>query len=276
MAVRKKRLRGKRARSHWRGHGHDLRPQYREADLPATAHIAVATIEDPFQPAGRVDRAGNLHVEAELEPVRHRDGTLSEGAPAWTPPPRPVSTVIVNLREDAVGRMHARHQVDGAQYQAARAYQRLYDCATIGQLSPADLLRPRVDGGRAPDPISAARLAAAKRLRSVERTLTDWHGYAGLSVTRSVLTGGKSVDKTARDFGASSALEKRFWGLLFRKCLDVLAKALGFSNSARRPRRVQGIRNGSAPDASDSSLHADAGDLVDARLRSGRSSNGRG
>jgi hypothetical protein len=229
----------------------------------------------PLSPAAQARvRSWQFLVEAELEPVRHRDGTLSEGAPAWTPPPRPVSTVIVNLREDAIGRMHARHQVDGAQYQAARAYQRLYDCATIGQLSPADLLRPRVDGGRAPDPISAARLAAAKRLRSVERTLTDWHGYAGLSVTRSVLTGGKSVDKTARDFGASSALEKRFWGLLFRKCLDVLAKALGFSNSAQRPRRVRLNGDGGIPDTADVSMHADAGDLADARLRYGRS-NGR-
>ena len=80
--------------------------------------------------------------------------------------------------------MHARRQVDEAQYSAARAYQRLYDCATIGNLSPADLLRPRVDGGQAPDPISAARMAAATRLRSVEGTLKDWHGFAGLVLTR--------------------------------------------------------------------------------------------
>ena len=84
-----KRLRAKRARARWREkRGHDLRPQYREADLPATAHIGVVPIEDPYAPAGRVDRAGNLDVEARLEPVAHDDGTLSEGAPAWLPPPR--------------------------------------------------------------------------------------------------------------------------------------------------------------------------------------------
>ena len=76
-----RKLRAKRARARWREkRGHDLRPQYREADLPATAHIAVATIEDAYAPAGRVDRAGNLDVEARLEPVHHRDGSLSEGA----------------------------------------------------------------------------------------------------------------------------------------------------------------------------------------------------
>ena len=76
-----RKLRAKRARARWREkRGHDLRPQYREADLPATAHVGVVSFEDPYQPAGRVDRAGNLDVEARLEPVHHRDGSLSEGA----------------------------------------------------------------------------------------------------------------------------------------------------------------------------------------------------
>jgi hypothetical protein len=113
-------------------------------------------------------------------------------------------------------------------------------------------------------------MAAATRLRGVEGTLKDWHGYAGLSLTRCVLTGGKSVEKTARDFGASSSRETRFWGLLFRKCLDVLARALGFANSAERLHRARRVQNDSAPDVREPSLHADAGDLADAGLRSGR------
>jgi hypothetical protein len=82
MAAPKRRIRGKRARA--RQHerrGYDLRPQYRESDLPTTAHIAIATVENPYAEAGSVDRAGNLDVEAKLEPVRRRDGSLSEGAP---------------------------------------------------------------------------------------------------------------------------------------------------------------------------------------------------
>ena len=272
---RPKRIRAKRARARWREkRGHDLRPQYRAGDLPATAHIAVATIENPYAEAGRVDRAGNLDVKARLAPVQHDDGTLSEGAPAWLPPPRPTATVVVNLREDPIGRMHARRQVDAAQYQAARAYQQLYDRATIGNVSPADPSRIRVDGGKAPDPISAARMAAATRLRSVENTLKDQHGFAGLTLTRSVLTGGNSVEKTARDLGSRSDRELRSWAWLFRKCLDVLAKALGFASSAKRPTRPRRIQNYSAPDASDHSLHADAGDLADARLRQGRPNGG--
>jgi len=135
MAVPKK-LRARRARAHWRGRrGHDLRPQYQESDLPAGAHIAVASIEDAYAPIGRIDSSGILHTEAELRRVQHSDGTLAEGVPAWTPPQRPTATVIVNLREDPIGRMHARRQVDEAQYNAARAYQRLYDAATLGQIA---------------------------------------------------------------------------------------------------------------------------------------------
>jgi hypothetical protein len=270
-----KRLRARRARAHWRGRrGHDLTSRYRQADLPASAHVAVVDIEDAYAPVGRVDREGVLHVEAQLEPVRHRDGTLSEGAPAWVPPQRPTAKVVVNLRDDPLGRMFARHQVDNAQYNAGRAFQRLWDIASVGNIAVADLLRPKVDGGRVPDPISAGRIMATKQLRSVERTVTDQHGFAGLSVTRSVLTGGCSVDKAARDFGAKSALERRWWGLLLRKCLDVLARALGFATSAARPRSPRRIQNDSAPDTVNPGLHADAGDLADPELRSGRP-NGR-
>jgi hypothetical protein len=265
-----KRLRAKRARARWRDRtGHDLRGQYRESDLPATAHIAVSSFEDPYQPAGRVDRAGNLHAEAELKSVRHHDGSIAEGAPAWTPPQRPTLTAIVNLRNDAIGRMRARRQIDAAQYNAARAFQQLYDYATIGGYSVADLLSPKVDSSRIRDPITAGRMAAAKRLRNVETMLQSQHGYVGLTLTRAILTGGKSVAKAARDFGANGESELRWWGRLFQRCLDVLAKMLGFSNSAQRPRRVRAQQD-SAPDPSDSDLHADAGDLADIRLRRAR------
>jgi len=86
------------------------------------------------------------------------------------------------------------------------------------------------------------------------------------------LTGGKSIEKSARDLGASSERDVRWWGHLLRRCLDVLAKALGFANSAERPRRIHPFNDG--PNPTDSRLHADAGDLSDARLRSGRPNGG--
>jgi hypothetical protein len=271
-----KRLRARRARAHWREkRSHDLTSQYREGDLPSSAHLAVVEVEDAFAPAGRIDKFGELHVEAELAPVRHSDGTLSEGAPAWHPPRRPTARVVVSLRGDPIGKMFARHQIDEAQYKAARSFQQLFDRATIGGVAVADLLRPKVDGGRIPDPLSAGRMAATKQLHNAERTITDRHGFVGLSLIRCVLTGGKSLDKAARDFGALSTLERRWWGGLLRRCLDVLAQTLGFATSAKRPRQLRGVQSDSAPEPDDPRLHADVADLTDASLRHGRT-NGRG
>jgi hypothetical protein len=52
----------------------------------------------------------------------------------------------------------------GLQHVADGDFGGLHETATIGNLSPADLLRPRVDGGRISDPVSDARIAATRRL----------------------------------------------------------------------------------------------------------------
>jgi hypothetical protein len=109
-----------------------LRDQYREADLPQTSRIGVLTIEDPYSQAGRVDPDGNLDIAARLEPMRHADGSVAEGAPGWTPPRRPALTAFVGLRDDPFGRMYARRQIDQPQYLAGRAYQETADQATLG------------------------------------------------------------------------------------------------------------------------------------------------
>jgi hypothetical protein len=173
--------------------------------------------------------------------------------------------------------MHARHQLDQAQYQAARAYQALSDRTAFGTLR-SGRLEPRVDCVLRPDPLLEGRATAAKRLRSVEGTLRDYYGAAGLSLTRSVLTDRKSVETAAREHGARTARETKSWCWLFRKCLDVLAKALGFASSTRRPTPVargdklppgEGI-----PDTRDVSMHANASDLADEGLRRGRPNGG--
>jgi hypothetical protein len=140
----KKRICGKRVRARQRERaGHDLRRRYRQSDLPANAHLGILTIEDPYGQAGAIDRAGNLHIEATLEPVRHRDGTLSEGKPAWTPPPRPLLNVVANLRQDPFARLYARRKISEAQYRAGRIFQQLAETATLGRMSNPDLLRAR-------------------------------------------------------------------------------------------------------------------------------------
>jgi hypothetical protein len=144
-----------RRASHWQHGGepngsdarrqarHDLRGQYAERDLPFMNGIGVAVIEDPYTDAARIDREGNLDVGARLEQAQHHDGTIAEGAPGWTPPQRPRITVITALRDDPLGRMYARRQIDRAQFDAGKEYQSLCDppsspaCARSIQRRPA-------------------------------------------------------------------------------------------------------------------------------------------
>ena len=94
------------------------------------------------------------------------------------------------------------------------------------------------------DPLPAFRIAAAEQLRLIEGKLKDWHGVVGLSLTRLVLTDGRSVEAAARSFGADLQREVRSVAWLFRSSLNCLAKALGLSSSRRsaRPAEPRGAR----------------------------------
>jgi hypothetical protein len=271
VPTKKKQRRAKRARARQRPR-YDLRQRYREQDLPVE-HIAVTSIEDPYTEAGYLDAEGNLDAAARLAPARHADGTVAEGAPGWAPPRRPLMTVFVALKDDPVGRMHSRRQIDEAQYQAARAYQLAADQATLGAVRSVDLSRTKVSGGLAPDPLPDGRRRAMERLRAVEERVTRRYGLEGLSVTRAVLSDRQSVEQTARARGASSTREISFWTGLFRRCLDVLATAFGFSSSTRRPPRPNG--HAEQDPADDPGRQAGAAELADPRLRRGKA-NGRG
>jgi hypothetical protein len=263
----KKKQRAKRARARQRGR-YDLRNRYRERDLPVE-HIGIATIEDPFTPAGYLDAEGSLGAEARLAPAQHHDGTVAAGAPGWTPPRRPLMKVFVALRDDPVGRMHSRHQIDEAQYKAARAYQQTADRAMLGAVRSVDLSRTKVSGGLAPDPLTEGRKRSMEPLRTVEERVARHYGSEGLGLTRAVLVERQSVEQTARQRGAKNDREVWFWARLFRWCLGVLAAAFGFATAPYRPRPA----NGKAE--LDPGRQAREDELVDPRLRSARA-NGRG
>ena len=197
------------------------------------------TIEDPYSDAGRIDFAGNLVVAAQLEPVRHADGTVSEGQPAWSPPSRPLMTVIRALKDDPVGRMHSRRQIDEAQYKAARAFQECADRATLGSMCSVDLAKTKVSGGLPADP---SPMRNGERWCSSGRPRSDFcSGTASkIGLTRAVLVDRQSVEQTARQRGAESDRETWFWARLFRRCLDVLAAAFGFASAGHRPRWSNG------------------------------------
>ena len=264
--VSPKKRRAKRARARQRPR-YDLRQRYREQDLPVE-HIGIATIEDPYTQAGYLDAEGNLDATARLTPAQHSDGTVAEGAPGWAPPRRPLMTVFVALKDDPVGRMHSRHQIDEAQYQAARAYQLAADQATLGSVRSVDLEKTKVSGGLAPEPLTDGRRRAMARLRVAEERLMRRHGSEGLGLTRAVLCDRQSVEQTARLRGAKSDREVWFWSRLFRRCLNSLATAFRFSTSGYRPRRSNG--HAELNPADDPTRMADEDELADPQLRRGR------
>jgi hypothetical protein len=114
---------------------------------------------------------------------------------------------------------------------------------------------------------------AMARLRVVEERLMRRHGSEGLGLTRAVLVDHQSVEQTARLRGAESDREVWFWSRLFRRCLDVLAMAFGFSTSTYRPRWSNGHAEQGDP-ADDPGRQASAGELVDLKLRQGRPNGG--
>jgi hypothetical protein len=234
--------------------------------------VGVAVIEDPYTEPARIDREGNLDVGARLEQAHHGDGTIAEGAPGWTPPKRPLVTVVTALRDDPLGRMFARRQVDRAQFDAGRAYQFLCDTAELLSLRSIDPARTRVSGGRIPEPITDKSQRAAKKLREVDEKLVGRYGEEGLTISRGVLADRKSLETVAKEHGAESERDMRSVGWLFRKCLDQIAHRLGLISSyalthRRRKARLEDLQ---AP-AADPARHARAVELGDPELRRGRS-----
>jgi hypothetical protein len=211
---------------------HDRTHLYRSGELPKHAQIAAVVVVDPY---GAAMHADTLDSDARLEPYRHDDGTVAEGAPGWTPPPRPMITVVQSLKNDPLGHMKARGQIDDACFLAGREYQRLWVKVAAGRIRAIDLTMTSVDnsagsGGGATD----AQRVAAKTLMRVDKVVIQSHGGEALLMLRDVLGECLPVEVAARHRGAQSAHEIRWWGRLFRKGLDVVAVALGFANSANR------------------------------------------
>jgi hypothetical protein len=261
--VHKKR-RAKRARARQRPRGHDLRGQYRESDLPS-GHLNVLTYEDPYEPAGRVDPEGNLDVTARLEPARHADGTMAEGEPGWTPPRRPLVTVVANLREDPLGRLYARRQIGQPQFLAGREYQECHDAAVITAVRSVDLSKTKVSGGLPAEPLTERQRRAAAKVRSIEASVLRRYGDVGLWLVRLVLAERRPLEATARQAGATSARETSSVCWLFRKCLDTIAVATGFMSAVRRPYRSNG--HAETNPADDPGRHATEDEIFDLKLR---------
>jgi hypothetical protein len=198
---------------------YDMRHLY--GRLPTNAHIVATTIDEPN---------GLLSSDtAKLESVRHRDGTIAEGAPEWVPPSPPQIIVAQSIRNDPLGQMYARHQIDRPEYLAARNYQELYATAQIGNIAAMNPCKPYVDGGTFSEFMTEKQRLAAKRLRAVDHSVVATFGSTGLLLVQAIL-----IDKMNIAEVAGPGREHRaFAGSLFGNCLVEIAYQLGYASRSR-------------------------------------------
>ena len=192
------------------------------------------------------------------------------------PPPRPLVTVVANLKEDPLGRLYARKQMVSRQFLAGRSYQENYDAAQSAR-SAVSIVEDESEWRMRPEPLTDRQRKAAAKLRSIETQVQRRYGDAGLWLVRLVLAERRPLEATARLAGASSAREMSSWCWLFQKvsghdragdrfCLRLApaipAAAVEWSRRATGPAMIAaGTR--------------DADELLDPRLRVGRA-NGTG
>jgi hypothetical protein len=170
----------------------------------------------PYDPAKAHDRrAGesNRGVENYLTP-KEVDDPYEQGGKI---------IVMRNLRDDPLGRLHDRRQIDEAQYQGGRAFQDDFEAAERGPRA-IDPSKEFVDGGMMPEPITEAQRKAVKRLAGVNRDL----GQNGSALIYAVLIDRLTLEKICDDRGLKAERERLYVGRRFRECLDDLAKYYGF------------------------------------------------
>jgi hypothetical protein len=90
-------------------------------------------------------------------------------------------TVVTSLRDDPLGRLRARRQIDDAQYHGGRIYQALHNRAHVFSLRSLDPMRDRVSGVSFGGMMNDQQRHAAKRLHHVDMKVANKCGADGLS-----------------------------------------------------------------------------------------------
>lgn len=129
-----------------------------------------------------------------------------------------------NLREDPLGRLHDRRQIDEAQYLAGREFQADWERAEKGPQA-IDPSKEAVDGGCMPDPIDEGQTKALVRINGVLRQL----GADGSAIVHDVLVHGLTMEKIANRRELAGQKWVEYFGKRFRECLDCMAEYYGLA-----------------------------------------------
>jgi hypothetical protein len=161
----------------------------RASDLPRNAEVAAVEVDDPLA----------------LEPGEK-------------------IVTLRSIRNDPLGRLHAHHLLDEAQYQGGRAFQHDWEQAERGPQA-VDPSREYVDGVRAREPITERQRKAVLRLNRANREL----GADGSMLVHEVLILGMTMEQVGQRRALSGQRWIDYFGKRLRECLDRLALIYGFA-----------------------------------------------
>ena len=134
--------------------------------------------------------------------------------------------VLRSIRDDPLGRLHARRQIDEAQYQGGRAFQNDWERAERGPRA-VDPTREYVDGGQMREPITEGQRKAVLRLNRAEREL----GADGSALVHDILLHGLSTEQVGQRRGLRSQRWNDYFARRLQECLDRLALIYGFTTA---------------------------------------------
>lgn len=107
-------------------------------------------------------------------------------------------TVLRSLRDDILGHLHARQEIDDARFHAGRLYERYVEQSQIGSVKAMDPTNEPVDGGGiVVEPVSDKQIAAVRQLSEAGRVL----GRKGEILVRRVLVERRTFKEIAPSVG---------------------------------------------------------------------------
>jgi hypothetical protein len=170
----------------------------------------------PYDPSKAHDRRAtesNRGVANHLTPIEV-DDPWERGAKI---------VVVRSLRDDPLARLHARDQIDQAQYEAGKRYRLDWEKAERGPRA-IDPSKEFVDGGCPPEPITDAQRKAVATLARLSPVL----GLQTEHVLRRVLCGNLFPGQVAAELGYPTPKDAEHMAWLFRIGLETLAREYGF------------------------------------------------
>jgi hypothetical protein len=132
--------------------------------------------------------------------------------------------VFRSTRDDILSEMLSRGEIDQAQFDAGRKYERYVEEAEIGNVQAMDQSKPKVDGGRGYEGLSGKQIDAVRHLGEAARQL----GPRGEMIVRAILVDGKRFSS----LGDTRALVAQH-RIKFFTYLEVLAQFWGCATRTR-------------------------------------------